>query len=158
MGLLGKRVHLAQYLAHISPCISPNTPEDLVNMFLQPAGQACFLKMVGVPRGLPVSQHICVSTGLFNLHVLKHSCSHIKTARACAKEGKTEANHGLCCGLSILLAKIGSRCAIGMMWDLLFVGLGKRCAVWMMWFLAFAVGRHAHSYRGSTVRAHATVC
>ena len=32
-------------------------------------------------------------------------------ARTDTKEGKTQANHGLCRGLSILLAEIGSGCA-----------------------------------------------
>ena len=71
------------------------------------------------------------------VHVLKRSCSHFSQvchaevcpaqslkdrnahARTDTKEGKTQANHGLCRGLSILLAEIGSRCAMGIMWDLL---------------------------------------
>ena len=128
MGLLGKRVHLAQYLAHISPSISPNPPGTRTSR--------------GVRWGLPLSQHICVykqrplqftwpprQGAICRVHVFKRSCSHFSQvchaevcpaqslkdrnahARTDTKEGKTQANHGLCRGLSILLAEIGSGCA-----------------------------------------------
>ena len=109
MGLLCKRVHLAQYLAHISPSISPNPPGTRTSR--------------GVPWGLPLSQHTCVSKGLFNLHGplqarsdLQGSCFQAfmftffagvpcgRNARAHTdtKEGKAQANHGFCRGLSLL--------------------------------------------------------
>ena len=103
------------------------------------SGQTCSSRPIPRPHlALYLAQparhqdpHICVSKGLFNLHgpsrqgaicrvhVFKRSCSHFSQvchaegtrARTDTKEGKTQANHGFCRGLSILLAEIGSGCA-----------------------------------------------
>ena len=141
MGLLGKRVHLAQYLAHISPSISPNPPGTKTSR--------------GVRWGLPLSQHICVykqrplqftwpprQGAICRVHVFKRSCSHFSQvchAEVCPAQSlkdrnartqtPTKAKRKLTivfCGLSLLLAEIGSRCAMGhgynvgfapVMWD-----------------------------------------
>ena len=142
MGLLGKRVHLAQYLAHISPSTSPTS-----RPLSRPTHQA-----PGPPEVCDGDCHchntyMYISKGLFSLHgppgkerfagscfqafmftsfagVPRGSvpCTVVERqerAHTDTKEGKTQANHGLCRGLSILLAEIRSRCAMGTMWDLL---------------------------------------
>ena len=152
--LVGKRVHLAQYLAHISPSISPNPPGTRTSR--------------GVRWGLPLSQHICVykqrplqftwpprQGAICRVHVFKRSCSHFsqvchaevcpaqslndRNARTQTKEGKTQANHGF----FVVLAYFWQRSEADAPWGQCGicscdVGLVKTVCHGMMWFLASA--------------------